>query len=358
MTSAALRGVERQGNNLVIKYGTADQITVLNQFGGPYDGIEKIKFSDGTAWDKAAVYAAVVINGTTGNDNLSFSSSTSRQRVYGLAGDDTLVGGSYDDILDGGAGNDSLNGGGGNDVLQGDDGTDVLTDASGNNLFNGGANADMLTGGIGSELFIGGAGNDNITTGTGADIVAFNRGDGQDTVMSSTGKDNTVSLGGGITYADLAFTRSSSDLILSTGSGEQITFKDWYANANNRSIANLQLVVEGSSDYEATSADSMHNKKIEQFNFDGLASAFDQAQTANPTLTNWSLSSSMLNFYLGGSDTAAIGGDLAYQYAKSGSLSAISVSPAQMLLGNAQFGAASQNLQSLSALQDTSAKLA
>ncbi|MDQ1829714.1 calcium-binding protein [Massilia scottii] len=171
-------------------------------------------------------------------------------------------------------------------------------------IFDGGAGIDTLTGGSGNELFIGGTGNDSIVTSTGADIIAFNRGDGQDTVAASIGKDNTVSLGKGVTYADLLFKKAGNDLVLVTGASEQLTFKDCYLSANKRSVANLQVVIEG------------------------------------------------------GSDTAAIGGDLAYQYARNGNLSALSLAPADALLAAAPFGAAVQNLQAGSALQDLSPRLA
>ncbi len=65
--------------------------------------------------------------------------------------------------------------------------------------------------------------------GLGGDIIAFNRGDGQDVVNASTGADNTLSLGGGIRYTDLSFSKSANDLMLSLGNAEQITLKDWYA---------------------------------------------------------------------------------------------------------------------------------
>ncbi|MDQ1924587.1 putative Ig domain-containing protein [Massilia pseudoviolaceinigra] len=267
------------------------------------------------------------------------------------------TGNAVDNLIIGNAGINVLNGLGGNDVVQGGDGVDTLTDTAGNNLLDGGNGADILTGGIGKELLIGGAGNDTITSSTGADVIAFNRGDGQDIVNASTGKDNTLSLGKGILYADLLFKKSANDLILVTGASEQINLKDWYLGTTNRSVANLQMVIEGTSDYNAASTNKLNNKKIEQFNFDGLATAFDQARTANPALTSWALSSSLLNFYLSGSDTAAIGGDLAYQYAKNGTLSNVSLTPAAAILANASFGTAAQTLQAGTALQDLSPRL-
>ena len=69
-----------------------------------------------------------------------------------------------------------------------------------------GANVENLalfgaqdTNATGNNLFAGGAGNDTITTGIGADIIAFNRNVGLDTVNASTGADNTLSIGGGVT---------------------------------------------------------------------------------------------------------------------------------------------------------------
>jgi hypothetical protein len=122
-------------------------------------------------------------------------------------------------------------------------------------------------------------------------------------------------------------------------------------------VANLQIIVEGTSDYNASSTNTLNNKKIAQFDFDGLVTKFDQARAANSSLTSWALSSSLLSFYLSGSDTAAIGGDLAYQYAKNGNLSNLSMISAQALLGASQFGTANQNLQNLSSLQDSSPRL-
>lgn len=267
------------------------------------------------------------------------------------------TGNSLNNLLIGNGANNALNGQGGNDLLQGGAGNDTLTDTSGNNLFDGGAGTDSVTGGTGRDFIIGGAGNDTITTSTGVDVVAFNRGDGQDIVNASTGKDNTVSLGNGIKYVDLLFKKSGNNLILATGTSEQITFKDWYLSTNNRSVAKLQVVIEGTTDYNAESTSQINNNKIEQFNFDGLVTKFDQARAANSSLTSWALSSALLEFHLGGSDTAAIGGDLAYQYAKSGNLAALSMTPAEAILASAAFGTTTQNLQSTVALQDMSPRL-
>jgi VCBS repeat-containing protein len=250
-----------------------------------------------------------------------------------------------------------------NNILQGGSGNNILTDSSGNNLFDGGNGADKLNGGAGNELFIGGAGNDTITTGAGADIIALNRGDGQDTVIASTGADNTISLGGGIGYQDLALSKSGSDLILdtglSTGSGkahDQIILKDWFSDTANRSVVNLQVVLDNMT-YNPASLDTMVNQQVQNFDFTALAQSFDQALATNPTLAAWNLTDSLLTSHLAGSDTEALGGDLAYQYNLNGSLAGMGVASAQTVISDTNFGTSAQQLHPLEDLQTGTVRL-
>ena len=60
----------------------------------------------------------------------------------------------------------------------------------------------------------------------------------------------------------------------------------------------------------------------------------------------------MAQFSTGGSDTAAIGGDLAYQYAINGSLAALSSMPALAIIGSPGFGTVVQALQGGAAIND------
>lgn len=267
------------------------------------------------------------------------------------------TGNGLSNLLRGNAMTNTLTGGGGVDILEGQDGNDTLSNTSGNTLLNGGLGTDTLAGAAGNDLLIGGAGNDALTTGSGADIIVINRGDGQDTVAASTTKDNTISLGGGVTYADLLFQKSGNDLVLKLGGTDQITLTGYYTSASNRSVNRLQMIIEGTSDYDAGASDIMHNKKIETFDFDGLVAEFDAARAATPGLTSWALSNALLAEHLSGSDTAAIGGDLAYRLGRFGSLSDISLTPSLAILGAAGFGTSAQTLQSLASLQDASARL-
>ncbi len=106
---------------------------------------------------------------TAANEVLDSSAQSQDMQIYGLRGNDTLLGGTGTDMLFGGIGNDSLNGNGGqdlvfdafgNDTLIGGAGEDNLHAIEGRNLLQGGASGDALRGGIGNDTLEGGAGSD------------------------------------------------------------------------------------------------------------------------------------------------------------------------------------------------------
>ena len=92
--------------------------------------------------------------GGDGDDSINNSSNI---RLVALAGpgNDTLTGGSADDILIGQAGNDTINGGAGNDILGGNDGDDTLIGDEGNDDLRGGIGIDNLSGGSGDDITYG-----------------------------------------------------------------------------------------------------------------------------------------------------------------------------------------------------------
>jgi Ca2+-binding RTX toxin-like protein len=90
--SAAGVTLARQVNgDLTITYGAADQITVLGQFNGAANAIDRIEFADGTFIDKAALEAVstVPIEGTAGDDVLT--GTLTNDTLAGLGGADTYA---------------------------------------------------------------------------------------------------------------------------------------------------------------------------------------------------------------------------------------------------------------------------
>jgi hypothetical protein len=96
---------------------------------------------------------------------------------------------------------------------------------------------------------------------------------------------------------------------------------------------------------------------VEQFDFQALVAAYDAARTADPLLDRWTLMNALLDAHLAGSDDAALGGDLAYQYGLNGSLAGIATNAAHDVLGSAQFGTQAQQLRPLATIQEGLVKL-
>jgi Ca2+-binding RTX toxin-like protein len=126
------------------------------------------------------------LNGGDGDDLVIGSSS--RDRIDGGLGDDTLRGEPGDDSILGGDGNDSVEGGGGNDTIDGGLGADTLLGEVGD---------DSLEGGFGDDFLDGDDGNDTVSGGFGNDLVRGDRGDdllyggqGDDSLFGSAGNDS------------------------------------------------------------------------------------------------------------------------------------------------------------------------
>jgi Ca2+-binding RTX toxin-like protein len=234
--------ISREGDDLVVRLVGSDSKTLVEgQFLDSDHGIEQIKFSDNTTWNRAFIESLL---------------------VAGTEEDDELDGTNDNDFIDGGAGADTMTGGKGSDtyvvddegdvvVEDADEGTDLvqssisyalganveglllttgdidgtgnaldnfLIGSDGENVLDGGLGADLLVGGGGFDTFIvdnagdkvvgsglvkssvswslaDGGGNQLILTGTG-DIDGAGSVDGDDTITGNSGKNTLSGLGG------------------------------------------------------------------------------------------------------------------------------------------------------------------
>ena len=348
-------GAELSGGGLLPAWLTFDAMGGFLS-GNPHGAVNGLWQVVLTATDNAGASAStelgVLIQAADGS---IASGGDGDDLLYGGSGEQVLIGGGGSDGLFGGGGSDALIGGAGNDIVQGGEGADIVQDGTGGGLLDGGAGNDIILGGFGPSVIAGGLGNDIILTGSGSDVVAFNRGDGTDMVIADGMADNTLSLGGGIRYADLSFSRAGRNLVVNTGGEDRIVLQDWYAGKH--SVLNLQIVLDATSEFDAGSADALYNRRVQTFDFLGLVSSFDDARRESPGLTSWALTNALLEFHLTGSDNAALGGDLAYWYARRRSFDGMSVAAAQQVIGAAGFGSEAQSLRPFTGLQEGFAKL-
>lgn len=298
--------------SIVITDGTdGDQITIDMMLWGYESGIEQLQFENGTTWSRQQIIQMAT-----------------NPRIYnGTSGDDTLTG--QTDAVN------AINGGAGNDVITAGGLSNVLAGSTGN---------DTIIGSTGVNFIVGGNGNDSITLGATNSVVGFNTGDGEDTIMSGTATGDTLSLGGGIADGNLTFSKNGYDLIFNTGGTDSINLQGWYADNANHNFVTLQVLEQASADYDPSASNPLVNQAVEEFDFGQLVTQFDQARTNTPGMTSWNLMNGLLSAHLSGSDTAAIGGDLAYYEGTRGSLGGMDLAAAVVTLQDAQFGRGSQTV--------------
>lgn len=153
--------------------------------------------------------------------------------VYGNAGDDTITGGAYGNVLYGGAGSDTLYGGVGADVLDGGGEDDYLVGGLGRDFLVGGPGGDTLDGNEGRDELYGDEGKDTLLGGSQSDLLyggegvdTLYGGDGDDRMWGEEGQDTLYGGGGadlldGGDYAD-RLSGAAGDDTLRGGGGDDL----------------------------------------------------------------------------------------------------------------------------------------
>lgn len=134
--------------------------------------------------------------GYGGNDSFGSSRTRIYTEAYGGEGNDILAGGAAGDYLDGGNGYDTLKGNGGADTLIGGAHNDILYGHAGNDNLKGGLGDDTLYGGDNDDMLTGDAGNDILKGELGNDVLYGLAGndqlwgsDGSDKLFGGDGND-------------------------------------------------------------------------------------------------------------------------------------------------------------------------
>ncbi|MEI6032107.1 MAG: calcium-binding protein [Synechococcaceae cyanobacterium ELA739] len=194
--------IRRDANTLNIGIiGTADSMTVMSVFDGDHrnelrNPVQELVFSDGSVWSMQTMI------------QMSMQGSEDSENLWGLDTNDTIQGLGGHDRLAGRGGDDLLLGGSGNDTIGGDDGDDTIE---------------------------GGTGQDWISGDQGINHYRFNKGDGQDTIVSSwnysSSDFNILDFGPGIKPNDVTASRYGWGLNLNlkiAASSDQITLENFF----------------------------------------------------------------------------------------------------------------------------------
>lgn len=168
--------------------------------------------------------------------------------LFGEVGDDTLSGAAGADYLKGDQGNDLIAGGDGDDHVEGDDGHDTIAGEAGDDYVLAGAGNDHVEGGAGDDFLEGGTGNDTLIGGAGTDVLEGGAGD--DTYVITAGSSPIFPEGfsewlndtegkdvirfEGLSIEQLTAHKSNDiDLVVRTGTGQQVVIVDGLVDTNN-----------------------------------------------------------------------------------------------------------------------------
>jgi Ca2+-binding RTX toxin-like protein len=143
------------GNDVYLVDSVGD--VVEEGIGGGKDAIRATftyQLNDGQEIESFILDSNTVIGGYGNSQgNLITTVGTGAAVMYGLGGNDTLIGAVGNDVLLGDAGKDVITGGGGIDVLEGGADGDTLKGGAGDDVLVGGLGADSLFGEAGADWF-------------------------------------------------------------------------------------------------------------------------------------------------------------------------------------------------------------
>ncbi|MDA1166340.1 MAG: Ig-like domain-containing protein, partial [Planctomycetota bacterium] len=232
------------GNDTLDGGADEDTLVVTTEYYLNINATETI----GAGTDSHVSFEKGVLEGNWRNNRLDATHAPFSVELIGLSGNDTLLGGAFNDTLDGGDGYDvaeihgsnivltdtvapgsngdniadveglqliasqsgsivdagaytlgsvTIVGSSGNDTLKGGSGDDFIFAGSGSDEVHGGAGDDFIHGGSGSDVLSGDAGDDTISGGAGRDAIdggddsdLVHGGAGPDTVHGGAGDDN------------------------------------------------------------------------------------------------------------------------------------------------------------------------
>jgi Ca2+-binding RTX toxin-like protein len=173
-----IRGSNVPGETMSLMYSAAPgpvTITIQDGTAGNWGGTA----TGGDGYGDTDTYVDRIgrMDLTPHDDTFTGSAQVAKVTVHALGGDDTITGGSANDVFFGYGGSDTIRGGEGTDDLRGDEAGDFLYGEGGD---------DTLSGRAGADTVDGGPGDDDLREGGFAEAVGTN---GADDLIGGTGFD-------------------------------------------------------------------------------------------------------------------------------------------------------------------------
>ena len=315
--------ISRMHDDLVVwlRDGSA-RINIEQWFFDPFSRLADLRFSDGTFWDADAMEARIEPGLATPGDDVIFGSD-GPDVIDGLDGNDEILANGGDDVVLGGAGTDLIEGGSGIDILRGGGGDDEISDWESGASIEAGAGNDYIY--QETQSFVAGGPGDDWIENWGADaVVAFNPGDGRDTIYAVASF--TLSIGGGATAGDLLLSRDTDtgELILQVGANDSIRLTR-YAEPDPQAWPEITLQLFGSAHL---------------YDFNGAIAALDASGASSINLGDV-----LPGLEFASSETAGRGGVLANHYQLYGTLDGLDYAAIVSILSNPGFGSVLQPLE-------------
>lgn len=280
-------------NDLVLKYGNNDTITLQNYYVNNSHSVKTIINGTETLTLEEALNAyGIDITGTSGNNNITGTSAN--DTINAEQGTDTIDGGNGNNtyLFMSGDGADTIINGAGVDTIKfntaqtltytkdipnnnliisygnndtitlqnyfvGDNhsvktiqnGTQTLTIAdeilkgmtfigsSSADTINGTDYSDVIRSIAGNDTITANKGNDELYSGSGNSTYVFNLGDGADNIYSGSGED-TIEING-VTFDNLSYTKDNNNLIINYSNSDSIKLIDFFSSTH--SVKNIKI---------------------------------------------------------------------------------------------------------------------
>lgn len=217
------------GNDVVTDIGGADKVILgsainLDNFNSFNDGFGNLVLEVYDSQSGTTTSMIITNYFSAGGNNIieTVEFAVGGLNITGTNASETLTGTGFFDYIRGRDGDDTINGGLGDDRLRGDDGNDIINGEEGDDRLEGRTGDDTLTGGLGDDTLEGRNGNDT---------YIYNIGDGDDTIIDTSGTDQIL-LGSTIDLTNFNSFRGGDDLFLQINNPDQssstITVSDYF----------------------------------------------------------------------------------------------------------------------------------